>query len=281
MRVFLSWSGERSYIGASALRDWIPDVLQEVNTWISKDIGAGQRWTKEIDEQLSITDFGILCLTQENLQEPWILFEAGALAKRVADDARIVPYLIDDIRPEDLKPPLGLFQAQVADRSGTYELVQSINSLLKTSLPTDRLDRLFDSTWYRLEESIQDIPASETEFKPRSTEEILSEILETVRGISKQVSNGYSVRPLEEIPQELLDKTWNEIVSIITYQAPAVAAVYGEARCDRFTRDKLVLKFPEPIYVKLAHEPRRQKVLLDIIEEMYGGRPYLINELEN
>jgi hypothetical protein len=111
MKVFLSWSRDRSKSVATALEQWIPDVLQEVEPWISSDIGAGQRWNREIDKELSKTDFGILCLTRENLQERWILFEAGALAKRVGEDARVVPYLIDDLRPEDLKPPLGLFQA--------------------------------------------------------------------------------------------------------------------------------------------------------------------------
>ncbi len=67
----------------------------------------------------SETDFGILCLTRENLEQPWILFEAGALAKRVQDNARVVPYLIDDISFAELDPPLGLFQANKSDREGT------------------------------------------------------------------------------------------------------------------------------------------------------------------
>src|SRR4051812_12111371 len=128
MKVFLSWSGERSRIVATALRKWLPDVVQAVEPWMSKhDIGAGSRWSKDIGQVLNDADFGILCLTSENYAAPWLLFEAGALAKR-RDEARVVPYLIG-IEPSDLPAgPLNQFQAKRATVDDTWDLVQAINA---------------------------------------------------------------------------------------------------------------------------------------------------------
>ena len=63
MKVFLSWSGDRSRQVAAALREWIPLVLQHVEPWMSDhDIGAGDRWAVEIGKRLEENHFGIICL---------------------------------------------------------------------------------------------------------------------------------------------------------------------------------------------------------------------------
>ena len=82
MKVFLSWSGLRSKAIANALRDWIPDVFQQAEVWMSEhDIEAGARWSNELNNILEESNFGIICLTPENQYAPWITFEAGALSK--------------------------------------------------------------------------------------------------------------------------------------------------------------------------------------------------------
>ena len=82
MKVFISWSGERSKQVAEVLNDWIQCVIQAVDPWMSsKDIDRGALWFSEITDQLANTSIGIICLTKENKTKPWILFEAGALAK--------------------------------------------------------------------------------------------------------------------------------------------------------------------------------------------------------
>ena len=137
MKVFVSWSGERSRVVAAALSKWLPDVFQDLVTWMSAhNIDAGQRWGHELGEQLASTSFGILCLTPENLGSPWVLFEAGALSK-VIGQAKVVPYLFQ-LSTTDVPFPLAQFQSVEASRAGTLDLVKSINaSLERRSRPTD------------------------------------------------------------------------------------------------------------------------------------------------
>lgn len=86
MKVFISWSGARSKAVASKLREWLPDVIQNIEPWMSRhDIKAGERWDKELSGELNDSKFGIICLTSDNYDAPWILFEAGALSKTIDD----------------------------------------------------------------------------------------------------------------------------------------------------------------------------------------------------
>jgi hypothetical protein len=64
------------------MRDWLPLVLHYIEPWLSEaDIGAGERWAHPVAQQLSDTNSGLVCVTSENVNSPWLLFEAGALAK--------------------------------------------------------------------------------------------------------------------------------------------------------------------------------------------------------
>jgi hypothetical protein len=79
MKVFISWSGERSKSVARALRDWLKLVIHPVKPWMSeKDIDAGARWPEEPGRELRDTKFAIICLTRDNQTAPWINCEAGA-----------------------------------------------------------------------------------------------------------------------------------------------------------------------------------------------------------
>lgn len=93
MKVFISWSGEKSKVAALALRDWIPNIIQAAEPWMSEiDIGAGERWNPKVSGELKESNYGIVCLTKDNLDAAWIHFEIGALAKTV-EDAFVCPSL--------------------------------------------------------------------------------------------------------------------------------------------------------------------------------------------
>jgi hypothetical protein len=89
MKVFLSWSDDKSRMVAEALRDWLPAVIQEIVPFMSeKDIAAGARWTNQIEQELEGTQLGIVCVTRENQSAPWLNFEAGAIAKQIESSRR-------------------------------------------------------------------------------------------------------------------------------------------------------------------------------------------------
>src|SRR3972149_2740732 len=94
-RVFISWGGNISYKLGEALHDWLPSVLQHVKPYFSpEDTQQGTKGEWEITAEFEASNIGIVCLTRDNTESPWILFEAGALAKQVGK-ARVCPLLFN------------------------------------------------------------------------------------------------------------------------------------------------------------------------------------------
>lgn len=183
MKVFISWSGERSKKVAQALSTWIKQLIQATDPWISPDIEKGARWSDDLGSRLDESRYGIVCLTVENLSSEWILFESGALSK--TKDARVCTFLLD-LAPADVKPPLGQFQATVFDKEDIRKLVHGINTKVKeqklNNLQDTALDELFETLWPRLELKLLDIRKESVKKEVvRPDREILEEILGIVR----------------------------------------------------------------------------------------------------
>jgi hypothetical protein len=195
MKVFISWSGERSRVVAEALRSWLPDLIQAVKPWVSGvDIRAGMRWSREVDEQLRETQFGILCLTRDNQTAPWLVFEAGALAKSV-EGAAVCPYLID-LAPSELhNGPLTAFQAKRADREDTFDMVVAINAALPVveQLTEVQLQKAFARWWPDLESVLTGLPSHPAPIKRRTSEEVADELLSSMRQIGRQMSEALAM----------------------------------------------------------------------------------------
>jgi hypothetical protein len=192
MKIFLSWSGPTSKAVAEALRDWLPLVIQAVRPYLSSaDIDKGARWLSSIAEELEATKVGLICLTPNNLDAPWIHFEAGALSKTL-DKTYVCPYLFG-LEPTDVTGPLKHFQATRAQRDDTRSLIKTINKALgNNALPENTLDKLFNKWWPDLDKDLKNISLdnSSVESKPqRSDSDLLAEVLELVRGISDAIFN--------------------------------------------------------------------------------------------
>ncbi len=190
MKVFLSWSGNRSREVANLLNDWLCCVIQATRPWISsRDLDRGSLWFGEINDQLKDTTVGIICLTQENKTRPWILFEAGALAKGLST-SRVCTFLVD-LEPKDIEDPLAQFNHTFPTRESVLGLVKTLNSTLgAASLDIRVLDQVFDTYWPQFEEKFRGVlkmtdaaPPS----KPRAKEDVLGEILENTRILASRI----------------------------------------------------------------------------------------------
>jgi TIR domain len=182
--VFISWSGPRSKHVAVELKEWLRAIVQTAKPWMSEsDIDKGARGIEEIGKALSDIKIGIVCLTPENLDSKWILFEAGALSKTLDDKTRLCTYLLGGLEPADVPQPLGMFQATKATKDDTKRLIKTINAAVNEEpLADSTIDTLFESLWPKLEEHIKNMPGQKAAVK-RPTEEMVAEILDIVRGM--------------------------------------------------------------------------------------------------
>jgi hypothetical protein len=190
LRIFLSWSGVRSKAIAQVFREWLPSVLQNVQPYFTPDdIEKGARWSGEIRGQLEATDFGVIFLTPENINAPWILFEAGALSK--LDTSRVAPLLLG-IEPAEVSGPLSQLQLTRFDRDECFKLLAGINrGLGEMGLDTTVLDTVFGRAWPELEEKVKAAlaiaPANQSVPK-RPERDMLEELLERMRALETRAT---------------------------------------------------------------------------------------------
>lgn len=205
MKVFMSWSGERSKAAAELLNDWLKCVIQASKPWIStRGIGRGSVWFTEINNELKDTAVGIICLTHQNKNAPWILFEAGALAKGLTTN--LVCTFLVDLEPSDVQDPLAQFNHTMPNKDGLWSLVLTLNSSLASPLDGPTLNAVFESFWPEFErkfKQILDTYPQQAVIVPREDKDMLAEILETMRGF------GHRMRALEANIERV--PTWDNV----------------------------------------------------------------------
>ncbi|MCW1887699.1 toll/interleukin-1 receptor domain-containing protein [Luteolibacter flavescens] len=190
MKVFLSWSGERSKAVAYLLDDWLQSVIQTLQPWISeRDIDRGALWFSEIGDQLQEVKAGIVCVTAENREKPWILFESGALARGLRSQ-RVITFLVD-VEKSEIRPPLSEFNHTQPTKADMWHLVRTLNSLLcDSSLKEGRLNSAFSKYWPDFEERFAkiliDCPVG-APMPARSESDKIDEILQHMRGMDRRI----------------------------------------------------------------------------------------------
>lgn len=152
MKIFISWSGEFSQKVASALKEWMPCVIQSIEVFFSPDdIEKGEKWDGKISSELNDCKFGIVCLTNQNVNAPWVHFEAGALSKTL--DSKVSALMLN-IKPSDIKGPLSRFQATKFDKEDFFKLLKTINNNNEQKLDEEVLKRTFDAMWDKIDTQI-------------------------------------------------------------------------------------------------------------------------------
>src|ERR1035438_2311502 len=192
MKVFISWSGNQSRVVGELLRDWIKCVLQATQPWMSaRDIDRGAVWFSEISEQLKDTGVGIVCLTHENKNRPWILFEAGALAKGLTTN-RVCTLLID-LQHADVEEPLAQLNHTLPIKESMLTLVHTLNRQLgNEALKDDILETVFEMFWPQFDQKFQAALQSNpptTTHVARSDSSMLAEILDNTRSLTGRLVN--------------------------------------------------------------------------------------------
>ncbi|TBX64778.1 TIR domain-containing protein [Flavobacterium silvisoli] len=185
MEIFLSWSGEQSKKIAETLKSWLPSVIQSLKPFYSSnDISKGKRWDSELSKSLNKCEFGIIILTEENRTAPWIMFEAGALAKNI-ETGRVCTFLFD-IKDTDVVGPLSSFQNTKYDKQDVLKLLEDINNYLgDIKIEKEVLVRVFEKMWPDLDTELKKIltVSSKPKKEIRDDREILEESLRLLRNI--------------------------------------------------------------------------------------------------
>ncbi len=276
MKVFISWSGSTSRRVAEVLRNWLPNVIQAADAYVSsEDIDKGARWSTDISKELEDSDYGIICVTPENINAPWLNFESGALSKSF-ETSRVSPFLIGVDRTS-ITGPLLQFQSTIFESDDVRKLVRSIhNACAASTLTADRVDQIFDVWWPGLEQSLRDIVSdltpktASTNGTSRSTGEILEEVLELVRSQQKIISRRFDQPEMERnsriVPRGVvvdLERGFRMLLHYAEASRPALDDV------DREEFVSLLIRLAQPIQFildrhDLSSKPSIQHVLAQL-----------------
>lgn len=192
MKVFVSWSGRESREVAEALHWWLPKVIQSVEPFVSaKDIDKGANWSHQLTVELESSNFGVICMSSENLSSPWLHYEAGAISKSV--DSRVCPVLFG-VTKAQISSPINQMQMTEFDIDDVGLMMASINLAAGAPLSDAALSEAVQMWWPKLEERLAAIVASDAAAttaapaaaseptKPESNlSDLVGEVLEIVR----------------------------------------------------------------------------------------------------
>jgi chorismate mutase len=256
MKVFMSWSGARSKATAELLAWWTRCVIQASRPWIStEDIDRGALWFSEINNGLNETAIGIVCLTHENKNNPWILFEAGALAKGLSN-SRVCTFLVD-LEPKNIQDPLAQFNHTMPTEADMRKLVRTLNSGLGANALEDHiLADAFKTYWpqfkERFDELIKDIPQVGTVVE-RPAGDILGEILENVRGMNQRIRN-LEASELSPQPADSIAARFAERQNAANFIAKMKQSYNEGHSLDGFLIEAETLGLDRQIFYKIARE---------------------------
>ncbi|MGO4345524.1 TIR domain-containing protein [Paenibacillus sp. MCAF9] len=208
MKLFLSWSGTESKQLAVIFKEWLPNVLQYTQPYMSaKDIFLGEMWNNNIRNNLEESVFGLIFVTPNNINSPWINYEAGALAKTL--DSKVVPILYNADVMILNEGPLKQFQsAKSLGKEDVYSLLKSINSTNEQGkLDESRLEKAFEVWWPELNGQINNITTDDSISPVAEPSEkdllnvIYSKVVEQEKLLKRETTNK-EMRPF--VPSKLI-----------------------------------------------------------------------------
>lgn len=190
VKVFISWSKNTCEF-AGILNEVVGRLFDTVTTFYSPEIPAGEQWLAQIEEELTDTDFGIICVSKENQMEQWLNYEAGALSRQVGDRRkRLGVLLLDFDDTNQVVGPFKNFQMKMASIEGFRSLMKSVNEY-GPKIRQDILDGRIDNEWDNLAAALESLRTREkSHVKPpeRTVSEKIDELLAVVRDFDKALT---------------------------------------------------------------------------------------------
>ncbi len=199
LRIFISWSGKQAETIGQGFREYLPDVVNAVDPFISgSDIDKGSRWDEVLTGNLQESPCAIVCLTPESLNAVWVAFETGAISRATGGPesarARVWTYLVGLDKKDLQLSPFATYQSTASTEEETFRLIKSINQLSPDVVLADSLKRKFDLVfWPKFSDVLRtarEIPAQSIGTVKVSEQDILSEVLLTVRSLQQDLRTG-------------------------------------------------------------------------------------------
>ena len=271
MKVFISWSGNKSHKVAMIFREWLPSVIQSLEPYVSsEDIDKGARWSSDIAKELEDSTFGILCVTKDNLHAPWLSFEAGALSKTM--DKSFVTLFLFDIKRSEVNGPILQFQSTVFEKEDIKKLIHTLNKACgESGISEAMLDKAFEVWYPTLEEELNGLKEdNENDLEKNIQEEnhsteIIEEILELSRDNQKLLRNPDSKLndSIDEL-KERLDLTLSKVERNIDFE---------ERRMPR----KYKSMFMEELIHSILPDCQKQYAFLIVLSMVQDKLPWIYN----
>lgn len=209
MKVFLSWSGQRSLAVATEFRAWLPRLIQECREiYISSETTKGDAWFSTITAALGSADIGILFLTPDNQDAPWLNFEGGALLTKF-DKQRLIPVLVGFGKTDYSGPMKSLQLTEFDDKADMRLLLETVNDAISIPLEAAILDEEHELKWdafitatHRRLAALGEatVAPRDDSTEARTVDDKISELLELVRDHQR------TTMTLANVTQGLLDR---------------------------------------------------------------------------
>ena len=158
-QIFISWSGENGKHISRILKNVLENDIfsQHLTCFVSDtDIASGEDWWNKIKKELKSAKLGIICLTKESTDSPWIHYEAGAL---VGNNVRTIPLLFNcEINALKSTPLNSRQSVKFHDKSKFFQMIRDINREFKiVDIGETQFDLLIDRAYGTMKEELIDV----------------------------------------------------------------------------------------------------------------------------
>jgi len=201
MKIFLSWSKNKSKLLAEATKRFIEKLLgNSIEFFFSPEMYKGTRVDNEIHENLLLCKKCLVCITSDNFKNPWLLYEAGVVfgANHTNSQNGIVIPILFEYIPEWsswIDKPLNQYvpiQVKISNGefiSGKQDFKQFIIELAQE---TNTTIKNFNKYWNVYENEVNSILKKE-QLIPDTCKDLLNRIMEKDDGsfsvISPEITN--------------------------------------------------------------------------------------------